>query len=633
MFKHLAIAALAWLSLTPAALAQIGGVYQDQGVRALPTLNVKRYGARGDGSTDDSGAFATALAACDAAGGCQLEVPAATYAMAAQVSYSASNKIVLKGSGRGASTLVWSNSSGGLLLTYATDRLAPAVRGLSLRTSYAASFTATVTIASPSVFTKSAHALVNGSVVQFTTTGSLPTGLATGTFYYVVNATANTFQVSATAGGSAINTRGTQSGTHTVLSGGGTALTIQGPVLSTSQVAGVDVEDVEIAGTGNAYWTGGVYLLDCWYPSIRRFAYRGSASDAGLTVLPFHSSFGVKYERTEALYMRDFTMFWAEDAVLQAGTTFGEGLDLMQFEIVAVRRGVNATSWTSGAVAIQGIQNGHINAYEKAISLAYVVQPHLGGLLLYKTNLSHVAYVGINLVATANARIVDTHFNDDPSATGTYTGIVLSGTSINSTIRGNTFDNAAAASTAIVLGTGAANNIIADNIGGGQGAAVNTVELDSDAGAGNVIERNISASGSAVTDNSSASQFVGANFPDAAWKAYMPVVTCASGNITKQGTVTGRYKRLGSKLYFVEMIIPITTNGTCASFLIVTLPNSARAAAYGGGITGSEIAVNNKAVVGRLSTGSNTIYVFNADGTYPGVSGGTFVLNGTFEAQ
>lgn len=79
--------------------------------------------------------------------------------------------------------------------------------------------TVTVTIASPGVFTLTSHNLQEGDTIQLTTTGSLPTGLTVSTDYYVISAglTANNFQVSATLGGAAINTSGSQSGTHTLL--------------------------------------------------------------------------------------------------------------------------------------------------------------------------------------------------------------------------------------------------------------------------------------------------------------------------------------------------------------------------------------------------------------------------------
>jgi hypothetical protein len=75
-----------------------------------------------------------------------------------------------------------------------------------------------ISIASPGVVTLTAHGLVAGNRVVFETTGALPTGLVANTRYFVLAAglTANTFRVSTTDGGSAINTTGTQSGVHNV---------------------------------------------------------------------------------------------------------------------------------------------------------------------------------------------------------------------------------------------------------------------------------------------------------------------------------------------------------------------------------------------------------------------------------
>lgn len=72
----------------------------------------------------------------------------------------------------------------------------------------------TVTIASPGVFTRVNHGLYSGDKIIFETTGALPTGLSAETWYYVVQPTGDTFQVAATKDGTAINTSGTQSGTH-----------------------------------------------------------------------------------------------------------------------------------------------------------------------------------------------------------------------------------------------------------------------------------------------------------------------------------------------------------------------------------------------------------------------------------
>lgn len=79
--------------------------------------------------------------------------------------------------------------------------------------------TFTVTVASPAVFTLNSHGLTLNDSVRFTTTGALPTGLAINTTYYIIAAglTTNTFEVSITLGGAAVNTTGTQSGVHTLV--------------------------------------------------------------------------------------------------------------------------------------------------------------------------------------------------------------------------------------------------------------------------------------------------------------------------------------------------------------------------------------------------------------------------------
>ncbi len=75
----------------------------------------------------------------------------------------------------------------------------------------------TITIASPAVVSWTAHGLVAGREVKFSTTGALPTGIVAGTTYYVIAAglATDNFRIAATVDGAAINTSGTQSGTHT----------------------------------------------------------------------------------------------------------------------------------------------------------------------------------------------------------------------------------------------------------------------------------------------------------------------------------------------------------------------------------------------------------------------------------
>ena len=79
--------------------------------------------------------------------------------------------------------------------------------------------TCTITIASPAVITSTSpnpHNLFIGQRIQFTTSGALPTGITTATDYYIIADGFNTsnFRISTTSGGSAVNTSGTQSGSH-----------------------------------------------------------------------------------------------------------------------------------------------------------------------------------------------------------------------------------------------------------------------------------------------------------------------------------------------------------------------------------------------------------------------------------
>ena len=76
--------------------------------------------------------------------------------------------------------------------------------------------TVTMTIASPCVVTLAGHGMQAGDAFFFETTGALPTNVSANTQYFVLSTglTTDTFRFAATAGGSAINSSGSQSGVH-----------------------------------------------------------------------------------------------------------------------------------------------------------------------------------------------------------------------------------------------------------------------------------------------------------------------------------------------------------------------------------------------------------------------------------
>jgi hypothetical protein len=82
--------------------------------------------------------------------------------------------------------------------------------------------TVTITEANPGVFTTgSAHGLAVNDPVKFTTAGTLPTNVVSGTTYYVKTVPlTTTLTIAATAGGTAIDTSGSvQAGVHTIAAG------------------------------------------------------------------------------------------------------------------------------------------------------------------------------------------------------------------------------------------------------------------------------------------------------------------------------------------------------------------------------------------------------------------------------
>ena len=76
------------------------------------------------------------------------------------------------------------------------------------RSASATSAAVTATNASPCVFTWTGNPIVNGQGVYLTGT-AVPTGFTAGTTYFAVGVSGNTFQLSATLGGTAINSTST----------------------------------------------------------------------------------------------------------------------------------------------------------------------------------------------------------------------------------------------------------------------------------------------------------------------------------------------------------------------------------------------------------------------------------------
>lgn len=112
------------------------------------------------------------------------------------------------------------------------------------------------------------------------------------------------------------------------------------------------------------------------------------------------------------------------------------------------------------------------------------------------------------------------------------------------------------------------------------------------------------------------------------WTSYTPTVTASTGTIT---TVSGAgaYKRIGKTMHW-RASVNMTTNGTGADFLIVTLPADVVSLNR---LTGVGIRTGDGVkVFFRNSVSKSNVYVeVLADGTYPGVDGAFICINGSYE--
>jgi hypothetical protein len=109
----------------------------------------------------------------------------------------------------------------------------------------------TITNASPAVITSvDGSSFVLNNPITLTTTGTLPSGLSTGTTYYCVNVSTTTCNLSLTSGGTAINTTTAGSGTHT-------AVHAQ-PSVTNEYSDGVSLQNLQVnaSGSGKVVQTG-----------------------------------------------------------------------------------------------------------------------------------------------------------------------------------------------------------------------------------------------------------------------------------------------------------------------------------------------------------------------------------------
>jgi hypothetical protein len=211
---------------------------------------------------------------------------------------------------------------------------------------------ATITIAAPGVITSSLL-LTENSPVILTNEGfpsTLPTGLVVGTTYYVKNVSGTSFNLSATPGGGAITTSGTQSGTHYIL---------PNAILVTSLSGASDVPIIQ----------NFIFVSD-----ISRFVFCFGCNDLGSST---QDPMLIRWSDQESVTM------WTPSATNQAGSIrLSHGSEL----ITAIQTRQEIVVWSDSAV----------------YSLQYLGPPTVWGTQLLGDNIS---IISPNAVAQASGMV------------------------------------------------------------------------------------------------------------------------------------------------------------------------------------------------------------------------------------
>lgn len=112
------------------------------------------------------------------------------------------------------------------------------------------------------------------------------------------------------------------------------------------------------------------------------------------------------------------------------------------------------------------------------------------------------------------------------------------------------------------------------------------------------------------------------------WRPFSPVVTSGTGTITTLGTVTGTYKMHGQQIDY-QFDISITTNGSAATDIVVSLPQAVANATYYG--VGREVNLTGSQLNISCPTGSTVATVLTYNNGYPGGTGSRIIGNVSYQ--
>jgi hypothetical protein len=116
-----------------------------------------------------------------------------------------------------------------------------------------------------------------------------------------------------------------------------------------------------------------------------------------------------------------------------------------------------------------------------------------------------------------------------------------------------------------------------------------------------------------------------------AWTSYTPTVTAAPGTSFTTVSATGAYQTIGKNVFFTATVT-ITTNGSAAGYVYVSLPSGITASGTAV-LSGREEFYTGKLLQGYITNGATAVVILNYDNTYPGGTGYVLTVSGTFQSE
>ena len=116
------------------------------------------------------------------------------------------------------------------------------------------------------------------------------------------------------------------------------------------------------------------------------------------------------------------------------------------------------------------------------------------------------------------------------------------------------------------------------------------------------------------------------------WQDYTPTLSCTAGTLTS-ATAAGSYRWDPNGTVWYSIQPAITTNGTCATTLVATLPALIPAYTSGAGMrytAGGENVTTGTAIQGVIASAGTTISLRNYDASYPGADATTLNISGVY---